>query len=676
MLLSRLASFSQEDSLVIYFNRGTEKDLSSASRILTKYKAKDSIQLYWVASKLSSKENKVKYYHAVGYRFYTSDDYEEARKYYAQALKFAQLTLDKKLIADQLADVGDMYRLQDENTLALKMLLQALYFYKELGETKEISHTLSLIGDLNRCVDQHEDALKYLNEGLELAMKNKFLSDQTFNYSSIGGTYQAMTEYEKAAMAYEKGLKIALEARDTMRIIDFYYSIGDLRLDQNQLEKAIEYLNEGIRLCIIHKDRYYLAYCRIGLSKAFLKQKKMDKSIEEGLTAYKISQEMKVYGLSAEASEILYQAYFAKGDYQNAFKHLKITKDNADSSISSSKIKQQAKLEINFKNSYQEKQDSVLRFAAEKQKDLEYETALQKQKMFATAGIAGLLIVLVIAGMVFRSYKKEKRSSEIINQQKQIVDSKNKEIVDSINYAKKIQQAIIPSTAEVKNTFPNSFVLLLPKDIVSGDFYWVTKSGQQAFFAVADCTGHGVPGGFMSMLGTALLNEIINEKKIYEPADVLDMLKLKIIMALRQSENANESKDGMDIALIQINLNTNELTFAGANNSLYLLRNQKLREFKGDKFPIGFVGKNDKQFSQQKIKLESNDVLYMFTDGYPDQFGGPQGKKFKYKPLEEMLTQIAARPVDEQRHTLLNTHESWKGDLEQVDDICVVGIRI
>ena len=193
---------------------------------------------------------------------------------------------------------------------------------------------------------------------------------------------------------------------------------------------------------------------------------------------------------------------------------------------------------------------------------------------------------------------------------------------------------------------------------------------------MADCTGHGVPGGFMSMLGTALLNEIINEKNIYEPADILDMLKLKIIMALRQSENASENKDGMDIALFQINLNTQELTFAGANNSLYLLRDEKLRELKGDKFPIGFDGRNDKQFSQQKIKLEPDDLLYLFTDGYPDQFGGPQGKKFKYKPLEEKLIAISQRPMDEQRNALLSLHDNWKGNLEQVDDICVVGIRI
>ena len=669
-------AYAQEDSLVFYYNRGSVSDVNAGERLLKNFTPKDSIQLFWVASKLKSKENKITFFHSIGDRYYDVDDYGTARIYYTKALALANLSLDKKKIAAQMSAIGDMYRLQDQNTQALKMLLPAMYLYKELNDQENVSHTLGLIGDINRCVDQHQDALRYLNEGLSIAVKNNFKKDQTFCYSSIGGTHHAMKEYDKANSSYEKGLSIAIEMKDTMRIIDFYYSIGDLYLDQKLFDKAIDYLNKGIALSEKFKDRYYLAYCHIGLSKAYLKLNNIELSIKEGLEGYKISEEMKVYGLCAEASDVLYQAYSIKRDFLNAFKHLKISKDNADSSISSSIIKQQAQLEINFKNSYQEKQDSLLRFAMQKQKDSEHEAALQKQKMFAAVGIGGLLIVLVIAIMVYRSYKKEKRSSEIINQQKQIVDIKNKEILDSINYAKKIQQAIIPSITEVKNVFPNSFVLLLPKDIVSGDFYWVTKTGQQAFFAVADCTGHGVPGGFMSMLGTALLNEIINEKNIYEPADILDMLKLKIIMALRQSENANESKDGMDIALIQINLNTQELTFAGANNSLYLLRDKKLREFKGDKFPIGFVGKNDKQFTQQKIKLEPNDLLYMFTDGYPDQFGGPQGKKFKYKPLEEILMNIAQRPMDEQRHTLLNKHEQWKGSLEQVDDICVTGIRI
>lgn len=674
-ILFTLSLKAQEDSLVYYFNKGGDKEISAGKRLLEKYNPKDSIRIFWIASKINNKEKKVRYYDAVGDRFYYLDDYETARFYYNYALKFARLTLDRKLIAEQLASLGDMYRLQDQNTTALQLLFQAMYMYKELGEHEELCHTLSLIGDLERCIDQHEDALRFLNEALDLALKNNYTKELPFCYSSLGATYQLMGELDKAQAACAKGLKIAEMEKDTMRLIDFNYSIGDLLVDKDELDEAINFLNKGIELCKLHKDKYYLAYCHMGLSRAYFKKREYDRSIETGMIAFDMGTELKAYGFSSESAEVIFQSYAAKNDYKNAFKFLKIVKDNNDSTMSSAKIKQQAALEINYKNSYQERQDSLLRQAQQRQKDLEHEAELNEQKVVAIFGIAGLVIALVIVVMVYRSYRKEKRSSEIINQQKQIVDIKNKEILDSINYAKKIQQALIPTVSEVKNVFSDSFVLLMPKDIVSGDFYWVTKTGQQAFFAVADCTGHGVPGGFMSMLGTALLNEIINEKNIYEPSDVLDMLKLKIIMALRQ-ESANESKDGMDIALIRFNLNTQEISFAGANNSLYLLRDKKLKEFKGDKFPIGVSDHNDNQFSQQTFKIEPGDMLYMFTDGYPDQFGGPQGKKFKYKPLEELLARNGSRTLEEQRAILTQAHENWKGNLEQVDDICVVGIRL
>ncbi|MFL5764762.1 MAG: SpoIIE family protein phosphatase [Bacteroidia bacterium] len=673
-LLLSLKLSAQDDSLVFYYNQ-QPSNLPAGKRLLSKFTVADSARTHKIASRLNRKESKVAFYASLGDRFYHDDDYEAARFYYAAALDFARLTLDKKLIADQLSSLGDMFRLQDQNTVAMDYLFQAMYIYKEIGEKKQLAHTLGLIGDLERCIDQHEDALRYLEEGLDIALANNYFEDQTFCYSSIGGTYQLMGEYDKAHASLGKGLAIANKLKDTMRIIDFEYSIGDLLVDKNEPDEAISYFEKGINLCELHQDKYYLAFCHMGLSRAYLKKRDYDRSLKDGMIAYDLGEQLKAYGFSSEASEVLFQVYAAKKDYQNAYKFLKIVKDNNDSTMSSARIKQQAELEINFKNSYQEKQDSIVRYAQQKEKDLQHASELQEQRIFAIAGIAGLIIALVIVFMVYRSYKKEKRSAEIITQQKYTVDIKNKEILDSINYAKKIQQAIIPTHTEVKNVFPESFVLLTPKDIVSGDFYWMTKNGQQIFFAVADCTGHGVPGGFMSMLGTSLLNEIINEKNIYEPADILDMLKLKIIMALRQSENASENKDGMDIALVQINLNTEELTFAGAYNSMYLLRDRRMKEFKGDKFPIGFTDISGQQFTQQKVKLLPGDAIYMFTDGYPDQFGGPNGKKFKYRRLEQVLQQNGSEPMEQQRELLVAEFESWKGELEQVDDICVAGIR-
>jgi serine phosphatase RsbU (regulator of sigma subunit) len=668
--------FSQDDSVLFYFNRGNEADISRGETLLEKYSPKDSVKIDRIAARLSNQEKKITFYHAFGDRLYATDDYSDAIRYYSKSLKYARLTLRKELIAKELGALGDMYRLQEQLTTALTLIFEAMYIYKELGNTYEYKNMMGLIGDINRCLDQYDDALKYLNESLLLSIKTNDTKDQAFCYSSIGGTYQSLKKYDEALYSYNKGLSLATVMRDTLRIIDFHYSIGDLMVDMNRVPEAIAYLEEGLRISA-PDDRYNQAFCRMGLSRAYLKKGDHKRALEEGLETYRIGKELNDKGFCTEVSEILYQIYAAKNDYVNAYKYLKIVKEDEDSTMNTSSIKQQAQIEINFKNSFEAKKDSLVRFAEEMEKELVHKSELKQQRNVAVAGVLGLIVAIIIVVIVFRSYKKEKRSREIINEQKGIVDAKNKEIVDSINYAKKIQQAIIPTTAEVKSIFPESFVILLPKDIVSGDFYWITEKEDYIFLAAADCTGHGVPGGFMSMLGTALLNEIINDKNIYEPADILDMLKLKIILALRQSDNTNENKDGMDLALIRIDKKKNKLTFSGANNSLYIIRDNKLTEYKGDKHPIGFSFNNTaNQFRQVEIEIKKNDVLYMFTDGYPDQFGGPQGKKFKYKPLEQALLTIHRNSMNAQKEELLRVHEQWRGNLEQVDDICLVGVKI
>jgi serine phosphatase RsbU (regulator of sigma subunit) len=675
LLTSVIRVAAQDDSIAYYLNNPSDFHISRAEALLPSITSNDSARIAKLGIQIRKKENRVKFYDLLGDRFYDVDDYDHARQYYGRALEVAKLSLDKELIADELASVGDMYRLQDQNTIALSYLFQAMYLYKEKGNQERLAHVLGLIGDVHRCVEQYDDALTYLHEGLMIAEKTGNVKDQAFCYSSIGGTYQSMGKFNEAFANYTKGLSLA-GVNDTMRSVDFLYSIGDLLVEMGRTQEALNYLQRGVELSTITNDLYHLAFCHLGMARAYLADGNSGRSIEEALICYDIGVDLNAYGFCAEASGVLYEAYALKKDYLNAYKYLKYVKDNDDSTMNSAQIKQQAQIELNFKNSYKEKQDSLERIAVQQQRDVEYNSQLQRQKILTISVVSGLAVVLIIALIMYRNYIKERRSRQIIDSQKALVDIKNKEILDSINYARKIQQAIIPTHTELKNVFHESFVLLLPKDIVSGDFYWVVKSGQQAFFAVADCTGHGVPGGFMSMLGTALLNEIINEKRIYDPADILDMLKLKIILALRQTENTNENRDGMDIALFRLDYNTMELTFAGANNALYLLRDEKLTELKGNKFPVGFTVGNHTQFSQQKITLRKNDCLYMFTDGYPDQFGGPQGKKFKYKRLEELLQEIGGLPMEEQRKKLLQTFEDWKGDLEQVDDICIAGIRI
>lgn len=284
-----------------------------------------------------------------------------------------------------------------------------------------------------------------------------------------------------------------------------------------------------------------------------------------------------------------------------------------------------------------------------------------------------------------------------LREQKEIIEEKNIEITESINYGEKIQSAILPSQEEIEQNTAESFVIFKPKDIVSGDFYWISHTDDFSFYIVADCTGHGVPGAFMSMIGNSLLDQIINKDHETSTGTILDKLREGVIRALGQKGNPGEQKDGMDIALIRVNHETNELVFSGANNPLYVVSKNELQNgnleaeknnsilytFKANKQPIGFQSEADQTFSETSIQLSKGDQIYLFTDGYPDQFGGPKGKKMKYKKFKELILENSTSPLDIQKIKLeafLNdwmTQENTFGEkIFQVDDICIMGLKL
>lgn len=276
----------------------------------------------------------------------------------------------------------------------------------------------------------------------------------------------------------------------------------------------------------------------------------------------------------------------------------------------------------------------------------------------------------------------QERTAEIVQQkeeleiQKELVEEKNKDITDSINYASRIQQAILPILDEIKKVLPESFVFYRPRDIVSGDFYWFVTKGKDVYIAAADCTGHGVPGAFMSMIGHTLLNEILNQKNITSTGEILTELHKQIRISLKQDQQ--ESRDGMDIALCKINVETLILEYSGAMRPLYLIINGELSEVKADKFPIGGLQDNDEKrvFKSNEIQLKKGDLFYIFSDGYADQFGGNDGKKFMVKRLKELLLQVAPYDMNYQYTQIVNNYIEWLGDGEQIDDILFIGVRV
>lgn len=265
---------------------------------------------------------------------------------------------------------------------------------------------------------------------------------------------------------------------------------------------------------------------------------------------------------------------------------------------------------------------------------------------------------------------------EEITHQKHIVEEKQKEIIDSINYAQRIQRALLAGDKLLKENLGDHFVLFKPKDIVAGDFYWGTPLDDSFMLITADCTGHGVPGAFMSLLNISKLSETINEKNITRPDLVLNNVRSEIIRSLNPDPSKDVSQDGMDCILCKLDLKNRKLEYAAANNSFYIVRDKQLISCPADKMPVGKSHDDTKPFALHEVRLEPGDVIYTLTDGYADQFGGPKGKKFKYKQLEEMLIEIAHEPMEKQKQILSDTVEKWRGNLEQVDDICIIGIRV
>ena len=302
----------------------------------------------------------------------------------------------------------------------------------------------------------------------------------------------------------------------------------------------------------------------------------------------------------------------------------------------------------------------------------------------------GMLTVTVAIFSVFLirmryrlTYKEIKSRLELANS-KEIIEQKHvevlhqkQEITDSINYAKNIQHAILPDKKDMLKVFPDSFLLFKAKDIVSGDFFWFTQKEDQFLFAAADCTGHGVPGALMSMIGNSFLNEITNEKNILSPGEMLSSLRKLIVQTFKKSSGKNERKDGMDIALCSFNTKTLQLQYAGAYNPLWLFKKGEFTEITGNKFPVGsHINEVMENFTNHEVQLEKGDCIYVFTDGFADQFGGPKGKKFKYNMFKDLLVAAKGKAMEEQKSILYNAFENWKGSLEQVDDLLIIGIRI
>ncbi|MBK7667390.1 MAG: SpoIIE family protein phosphatase [Sphingobacteriaceae bacterium] len=367
----------------------------------------------------------------------------------------------------------------------------------------------------------------------------------------------------------------------------------------------------------------------------------------------------------------LNEFYFAKNDLAKAYEYYNtyiILRDSMNRQLFSANLN-------DVQNGYElDKKEASIKQLTQNN---EIQELKAKQNNFVLLGVGVvLLIIIVIAYLLYKQNRQKNAANLLLKEQNTIISQKKQEIDHSIQYAKGIQIALLPDINDIRTYFPESFIYYLPKDVVSGDFYWFHKVGDYFYCVAADCTGHGVPGALMSIVSMDKIIQAIFEKKLFEPSDILKFLNVEIKNALKQHNDASKQRDGLDIALIRINTKTNTLDFSAANRPLYIISNKVLSEHKADKVAIAGFTPDNYDFKQLSIKLNKDDCLYIASDGYADQFGGNEGKKFMTKNFKSLLQSSSSKDMKTQETEVINSHTGWKGNYEQVDDILVIGIKI
>ncbi len=574
---------------------------------------------------------------------------------------------------------GSVYADMAEIAKALNLFLEGVKYAKKYHQTGTESALYNSLGNLYAKRNDNKKALSYYLQSVEAGKRSKQGKDGGYvAYSNIVGIYTTYKMLDSAMYYVNLAMDYNFKHHHRDRLMNNYIALSEIYYEKNDKQKCLSTADSAVSIGKQVNDLYTLSHAYIQQSSALYLNGRIQDAIKALEEALAIAKQTGDINALESISVNLSQIYEETNDYKNSLKYFKQYKSYKDSSLNYESIQQFKNAEAKYENDKKQKEIELL---GEKQKVNEAENQKEKIYLYAAfAGIVGLAFVLVI--LYRNNLLKQKTNKNLeafnkeVNHQKELVEVKNKEITDSINYARRIQQSILTSDTYFKKHTTDFFILFKPKDIVSGDFYWALQHENKLMIMTADCTGHGVPGAMMSMMGINFLNEIVNEKGISSPAAILNSLRSDIIKALNPEGSIVETKDGLDCTLCSFDFSQMMLTYAAANNNFYIIRNKQLIVSKSNKMPVGAGHNASILFEEFMIDIQKDDLVISMTDGYADQFGGQKGKKFKYKQLEELLFSNAHLPLKEIKAKLDETIDHWKGNLEQVDDICVIGIRI
>jgi serine phosphatase RsbU (regulator of sigma subunit) len=558
-------------------------------------------------------------------------------------------------------------RVLDEEVISL--LMDALdYFDKHPKNEEGYSQSHTFLARVHDSYGDYDTALKHAQLAVDSAADMDYKEGEGDALTTLGLIHNRLCDFTHSLPVFKKGMEIRKELGNHKALASSLNLIARTYLLSNDLEQSMNYYQQSLELREKINDISGLPWTYIGMASLQERQENYDEAIQ----IYEKSLELNE-GHGEKRLEFLCmlgigKAYLNLGDIQNADHYLHKAMEFAEDIGAKP-------LMVDVHNALGEYYESAgkldralahLKRFHEIEKEvnsLESRNSLKNQQIvFATEQSRKEAEIFQLRNVELKAAFDE-------------IEEKNSEINASIKYAERIQRAVLPPDNYIKEILPEHFILFMPRDIVSGDYYWVTQKDDKIVFTAADCTGHGIPGAFMSMLGISYLNEIVNRMKDLKADKILNKLRKHIMEALRQEGREGEQKDGMDMGLCIYDQKSKLLQFAGAYNSMYLIKNEELEEVKADRMPISIHYHGKESFTNHEMMMEKGDVIYLFSDGFPDQFGGPNGKKYMYKKMKELLLKIHLEPLAKQREMLLKEFEDWKGELEQVDDIIIMGIR-
>jgi tetratricopeptide (TPR) repeat protein len=575
----------------------------------------------------------------------------------------------KKRLATGLNNTGLYYLDQGDYANAIIAFTSALKLREELQDENGKSSALGNIGSIYYEQGDYDKAISYYNQCLAIQTKLGNKDGISTTYNNLSNIYAEQKKYELAIDYCFKAMKIAEEIEDELGVAYSLNNIGAIYNDQGNREKAIEYYTKSLEIKEKIGNMKGVAITLTNIGNIYLENRQHDKAELYAQKALLLSKEKGFLVEGMDAATSLYLNYKDQNKSKEALNMHELIVMYKDSINRESNHKEILRQEIQYNY---EKQKAIDEKEHEKQLAISDEQK-EKQKIVSVAIGIGLILALFLTFFIFNRLRLTRKQKQIIEHQKTIVEEKQKEILDSIVYAKRLQDAILPANKTFTSYLPNSFILYKPKDIVAGDFYWLEFKNDLVFVAVADCTGHGVPGALVSVVCSNALNRAVLEFNITDPGKILDKTKELVLETFAKSDK--NVSDGMDISLCCINQKTNEIKWSGANNPLWYISNNTFKEIAPNKQPIGKTDSSE-LFVTHTLQLSKGDSIYLITDGFADQFGGPKGKKFKYKPLKELIIQNQTIEPLEIKNELELALDQWKGNLEQVDDVCIIGIKI